>query len=823
MDSTPRSKRSTTSQSMYRSSTVEHHGAETVSQVKYQRNSIKTRKISSQFRDDQDHTPSFKHSINTEIRKSTSSTKSSEKFNGSKNSLVSNWFEVEPKTDYTYSHTTSYQASGLKRSPPPNLSRRGLKQGSSRSLNLSTTLDRTSPNHTRAGTVYNNKTNNSQYDISLDENFKDFGSEKDFDSTASNNSSYIDTASIAELRSRVSQVTIVYAVSSFFTIWSTCVSYFSVIARISKRIASSEFLKSHWARYWSTKSVKSTQKEHMRSSTNERTFHNVTTWRSVLNIVKTIVTPSFIVHERQKQRSGAGLTLTLCYFLGFFLFSVLALALFMCLPQLLRSVSDTGFAGFEAPQIDKEIHLKDKNVQTLSDQGKKDELANLEKINLYLTTIQRDLNSLRSLEIRLETIEESLKAKSSVEKDESLMIEEIAKLKKNLKINNDKMSEMHDKYDKDIIILKEKIYSKSGESAYEKEFPYLKQAVENLRRDFTSHSNEISGSFNEVNSKMETYVTNQELKIALTNIQNDILNFNKSLDTLNMFGERFQDISEKIHVLESAVNDCKNSKRETDKSLIELRKAINSLKIDALQKNCCDEEKILSLIRRELKSGGHELYRDSSENLKLNDATKLNSKNCMTRGEVNVLVKRAFEIHLADKTGLPDYALESAGGSIVDTRCSVTYTEKKSLYRLFGMPIWYVITSPRAIIQPEMQPGNCWAMKGSKGSVVISLATKISPTSFSLEHISRKLSMDGTIASAPKDFSVIALEKPNDKFGENLGNFTYSDNGETLQNFAAKVFVNNTKYVLLKILSNHGQPSYTCIYRFRVHGHQNKP
>lgn len=58
-----------------------------------------------------------------------------------------------------------------------------------------------------------------------------------------------------------------------------------------------------------------------------------------------------------------------------------------------------------------------------------------------------------------------------------------------------------------------------------------------------------------------------------------------------------------------------------------------------------------------------------------------------------------------------------------------------------------------------------------------------------------------------------------DDEGVRLGKYEYDQNGEPLQSFMVKS--NNTQYfplVELKILSNHGNWQYTCLYRFRVHG-----
>ena len=53
------------------------------------------------------------------------------------------------------------------------------------------------------------------------------------------------------------------------------------------------------------------------------------------------------------------------------------------------------------------------------------------------------------------------------------------------------------------------------------------------------------------------------------------------------------------------------------------------------------------------------------------------------------------------------------------------------------------------------------------------------------------------------------------------GNFTYQDNGVAVQTFhLARELQVSYNLVQLQILSNHGNPVYTCIYRFRVHGNK---
>ena len=61
-----------------------------------------------------------------------------------------------------------------------------------------------------------------------------------------------------------------------------------------------------------------------------------------------------------------------------------------------------------------------------------------------------------------------------------------------------------------------------------------------------------------------------------------------------------------------------------------------------------------------------------------------------------------------------DFALESAGGTIVSTRCTDPHTPHSAVYSIMGVPIWWENTSPRSILQPGSSPGQCWAFKGSQ-------------------------------------------------------------------------------------------------------------
>ncbi|NXN49324.1 SUN2 protein, partial [Rynchops niger] len=190
----------------------------------------------------------------------------------------------------------------------------------------------------------------------------------------------------------------------------------------------------------------------------------------------------------------------------------------------------------------------------------------------------------------------------------------------------------------------------------------------------------------------------------------------------------------------------------------------------------------------------------------------------VTEEQVHLIVDQALKRYSEDRVGMVDYALESAGASVINTRCSETHRTWKAL-SLFGIPLWYHSQSPRVILQPDVNPGNCWAFRGSLGFAIIRLSSIIRPTAVTLEHIPKALSPQGTIPSAPKDFAVYGLKEEGEEEGLLLGKFTYDHDGDPIQTFYLEGdSIGTYELVELRVLSNWGHPEYTCIYRFRVHG-----
>ncbi|XP_018618747.1 SUN domain-containing protein 2-like isoform X2 [Scleropages formosus] len=192
--------------------------------------------------------------------------------------------------------------------------------------------------------------------------------------------------------------------------------------------------------------------------------------------------------------------------------------------------------------------------------------------------------------------------------------------------------------------------------------------------------------------------------------------------------------------------------------------------------------------------------------------------------DVQQIVQQALSLYQADRIGMADYALESAGGSVIFQHHSPTYQIRAGHFPLFGFPLHYTSEGPRSVIQPEVYPGKCWAFQGSQGFLGISLSYPIYITHVTLEHLPQSLSPSGHINSAPKDFAVYALSTEKEEEETTwLGTFTYDQNREPIQTFELPIPAKMIhSAVELKIMSNWGHPEYTCVYRFRVHGEPTK-
>ena len=125
------------------------------------------------------------------------------------------------------------------------------------------------------------------------------------------------------------------------------------------------------------------------------------------------------------------------------------------------------------------------------------------------------------------------------------------------------------------------------------------------------------------------------------------------------------------------------------------------------------------------------------------------------------------------------------------------------------------------VIMSDENLGSCWPMEGNQGQLTIQLSQPIHAISIAIEHISRSITADAT--TAPRDFEVYGANTVEEQFIKLGGPFTYSLDGNTIQFFSLSSFnMSNSSQGIsilqIKILSNHGNSAFTCLYRVRVHG-----
>ncbi|EPS62659.1 hypothetical protein M569_12131, partial [Genlisea aurea] len=184
------------------------------------------------------------------------------------------------------------------------------------------------------------------------------------------------------------------------------------------------------------------------------------------------------------------------------------------------------------------------------------------------------------------------------------------------------------------------------------------------------------------------------------------------------------------------------------------------------------------------------------------------------------IVMREIEKHSADGLGMVDYALASGGARVV--KHSDPFNQKNG-----GWLIGKASSSAEKMLKPSFgEPGECFPLKGPTGFVVIRLRTAIRPEAVTLEHVSKSVAYD--VSSAPKFCRVsgwlqgegVSDEGNDDREVHRLAEFAYDVDKTNVQTFKVNPLPSGTAVdtVRLDVVSNHGNPSHTCVYRFRVHG-----
>lgn len=240
------------------------------------------------------------------------------------------------------------------------------------------------------------------------------------------------------------------------------------------------------------------------------------------------------------------------------------------------------------------------------------------------------------------------------------------------------------------------------------------------------------------------------------------------------------------------------------------------------------------------------------------------------RQSILALIDAALEVYSADRINKADFALYSSGGRVIPSMTSPTWdplsgsgSSSSWLSWLPGLGESSVTKhlrsrSPVVALHHDNAPGMCWPFAGQTGQLGIHLARKAVVTDITIEHPASTLTF-GDSSSAPREVTISALiERPEDRLrlaeykkqrqanldaasdddGSmemvstpassnhlHLASFTYDATSATrgsIQTFPvsaeAQALQIPVSVVQVRVLSNHGEKEYTCLYRVRVHG-----
>lgn len=188
------------------------------------------------------------------------------------------------------------------------------------------------------------------------------------------------------------------------------------------------------------------------------------------------------------------------------------------------------------------------------------------------------------------------------------------------------------------------------------------------------------------------------------------------------------------------------------------------------------------------------------------------------------IVEKEIEKHAADGLGRVDYALSSAGATVVKHSEPYRVGKGKGWGWFYTANRNEVHHEANMMLRPSFgEPGQCFPLKGNNGFVEIKLRTAIIPEAITLEHVAKSVAYDRS--SAPKDCRVSGWLEGHGTPEQQmflLTEFTYDLEKSNAQTFNVLDSVGSgmVNTIRLDVASNHGSASYTCIYRLRVHGHK---
>ena len=218
------------------------------------------------------------------------------------------------------------------------------------------------------------------------------------------------------------------------------------------------------------------------------------------------------------------------------------------------------------------------------------------------------------------------------------------------------------------------------------------------------------------------------------------------------------------------------------------------------------------------------------------------------------LVDSAMARHSKDTIAKADFALHSGGAVVIPSLTSDTHEIKPHGVR--QQVIGYLTGQGYALGRPpitalhhETHVGHCWPFPGDQGQLGVTLSRVVQIEEITIDHVARDIAWD--MSSAPRKMEVWGLVEGASNFAKvaawdaartkagqeipmqprslpnsvryvRIAQFEYDvDAPSAVQTFPVEEDVRASGMdfgiVVLRVLNNWGQ-SFTCLYRFRVHG-----
>lgn len=287
-----------------------------------------------------------------------------------------------------------------------------------------------------------------------------------------------------------------------------------------------------------------------------------------------------------------------------------------------------------------------------------------------------------------------------------------------------------------------RMYSSSGDDNFKLSLDQQKQIIDNLNKDIAfiklslndkhSENQDLHYSIKQLQQTQDALVQRlQELESSTDQRFNNLLN-QITLKLTTLKDEQFKLLNQQVKLSLIEILGFKETTKDgAQLSELDLQNWVRNMFVakDYLESRLSEiNNRTNDKIKQEIDKSGMFLMRDISERLKqeiivnvqhkqeeTHSALKHQIREALSEQEVRNIVKSVLAIYDADKTGLVDFALESAGGQILSTRCTENYQTKTAQISVFGIPLWYPTNTPRIAISPNVQPGECWAFQGFPG------------------------------------------------------------------------------------------------------------